>query len=300
MSLPARYPPPVRAGDRVGVAALSAPLDRQRLERGLDGLRALGFEPVSASNLRSRRGLFAGGDEERLAAFHELAADPRLGAIVFARGGHGVLRLLPRLDWDLLRRRPRAYVGYSDLTPFLLEVVRRLGLVAFHGPMAAVDAARGLSTVEADSLLGCLVGEPAAVGIEPWLGKGSVSAPLLGGCLSLLVATLGTAFATPFGGALLFWEDIDEPLFRLDRMLTQLRLTGAFDELRGMVVGAGVETGRRAGARPGLLQALAELRGDQSWPVAGHCASGHCTPNLTLPIGAAARLDLAAGRLLLG
>jgi muramoyltetrapeptide carboxypeptidase len=298
--LPARYPPPVGAGDRIGVAALSAPVDGERLERGLDGLRSLGFEPVAARNLRTRRGLFAGSDDDRLAAFHDLVADPHLAAIVFARGGHGVLRLLPRLDWEQLRQRPRAYVGYSDATPFLLEVVRRLGLVAFHGPMAAVEPARGLSTAEADSLLGCLAGEPGSVTVEPWLGESSVAAPLLGGCLSLLVATLGTEFATGFGGALLFWEDVGEPLYRLDRMLTQLHLAGALDGLRGMIVGAGVGAGDEAGLGQTLGEVLAELRGNAAWPVAFGCASGHCTPNLTLPLGAPARLDVTAGRLLLG
>jgi muramoyltetrapeptide carboxypeptidase len=280
------------------VAALSAPVEREPLDRGLDGLRALGFEPVPASNLRARRGLFAGSDTQRLAAFHELVADPGLDAIVFARGGHGALRLLAKLDWELLERRPRAYVGYSDLTPFLLEVVRRLGLVAFHGPMAAVEAARGLSGSEADSLLACLAGRPQPVAVEPWAGRSSAEGPLLGGCLSLLVATLGTPFAVPLAGSVLFWEDVDEPLYRLDRMLTQLRLAGALDGLRGMVVGT-------AAARdPDARRALAELMGEPgpaaTWPVAGGCDSGHCTPNLTLPLGAAARLDLEHRRLLLG
>ncbi len=300
MLVPARYPPPVRVGDRIGVAALSAPVDPEKLERGLAALRLLGFEPVAASNLRTRRGLFAGGDDDRLQAFHELAADPDLGAIVFARGGHGVLRLLPRIHWGLLRRRPRSYVGYSDLTPFLLEIVRRLGLVTFHGPMAAVEGARGLTAAEGESLIGCLAGETTSLPIEPWIGRGAVAGPVLGGCLSLLVATLGTAFAANFDGAVLFWEDIDEPLYRLDRMLTQLRLAGALGGLRGMVVGRGVTVGDAAGSRHGLRAMLEELRGDDVWPVAGGCESGHTTPNLTLPIGAAARLDLDASRLLLG
>ena len=124
-------PPAVRPGDRVGVAALSGAVDPERLEAGLEALRQLGFEPLVAANLKSGTGLFAGDDDRRLEGFHDLLAEPRLRAVIFARGGHGVLRLLPRIDWALLARRPLAYVGYSDLTPFLLEVVRRLGVVAF-------------------------------------------------------------------------------------------------------------------------------------------------------------------------
>ena len=137
----------------MGVAALSGPVDPVRLEAGLAELRRLGLTPVPADNLlaRSANGLFAGEDAERLAAFHRLAAEPDLPAILFARGGYGVPRILPWIDWDLLRRYPRAYVGYSDLTPFLLEVVRRLGWVAFHGPMVAADFARGQSPDEEES-----------------------------------------------------------------------------------------------------------------------------------------------------
>lgn len=283
----------------MGVAALSGPVDQDRLEQGLDGLRRLGFEPVTAANVGVRRGFFAGGDEDRLAAFHELAADPQVSAIVFARGGHGVMRLLSRLDWEVLARRPRAYLGYSDLTPFLLEVVRRLGIVAFHGPMAAVEVARGLTDDEAGQLLACLVGEPPPVPIDPMGGEPGVPGPLLGGCLSLLTATLGTPFAPRLDGAVLFWEDVAEPLYRVDRMLTQLRLAGALAGIRGMVVGQSV-AGRDAAVPDLLRELLVDLRGAEDWPIAVGCASGHSTPNLTLPLGATAELDMEGGRLLLG
>ncbi len=159
---PAHLPPPAGPGDRVGVAALSGPVDPGRLAEGVEALKRLGFEPVLADNLLQRHGLFAGSDAERLAGFHRLAADPDLPVILFARGGHGVLRILPDLDWDLLARRPRAYMGFSDLTPFLLAVVHRLGLVAFHGPMVAADLARGLSAEDEASFLAALAGRPLA------------------------------------------------------------------------------------------------------------------------------------------
>lgn len=242
-------PPPVRPGDRVGVAALSGPVDPDRLERGLAALAGLGFEPVPAANLGEREGLFAGGDRRRLDAFHELAADPSLKAIVFARGGHGVTRLLPAIDWDLLAAHPRAYVGYSDLTPFLLAVPARLGLVAFHGPMVAADLARGLSGEESASLLAALAGDyPRAYplagvrGGAPGDADGATegaepAGPLLGGCLSLLTALIGTPYQPDLAGSVLFWEDVAEPLYRLDRMLTHLRLSDSLTGIRAMVVG---------------------------------------------------------------
>jgi muramoyltetrapeptide carboxypeptidase len=313
---PARLPPPAGPGDRVGVAALSGPVDPDRLERGLAALRALGFEPVVADNVLSRRGLFAGGDAERLAGFHRLAAERDLAAILFARGGHGVLRLLPAIDWELLARRPRAYVGFSDLTPFLLAVVRRLGLVAFHGPMVAADLARGMPSEDAASLLAALAGcYPASQPLGPPLRTsgpvsgtvgGPVSGPLLGGCLSLLAATLGTPYAPDLAGALLAWEDVAEPPYRIDRMLTHLRLSGSLDDLQGMIVGhldggdadptASSPSSGDASFREVVADALAGL----PFPIAWGLPSGHRAPNRTLPLGLAARLSADATELRLG
>lgn len=300
----AALPPPVRPGDRVGVAALSGPAEARRLERGLEALAALGFEPVAAGNAARRAGLFAGDDDARLDGFHELAADPSIRAILFVRGGHGLLRLLPRLDWGLLARHPRAYVGYSDLTPFLLEVVRRLGVVSFHGPMVAADLARGLDAEEEASLLAALAGDyPAEVVVEMAeedRARPAVEGPLLGGCLSLLTAVLGTPFAPRLDGSILFLEDVGEPLYRLDRMLTHLRLSGSLDAIHAMVFGQIGCLDAPAQDPAGCIRPLREAMGEVSWPVAWGVAAGHRAPNLTLPLGLPARLDPAAGRLTLG
>ncbi|MBV8200073.1 MAG: LD-carboxypeptidase [Acidobacteria bacterium] len=293
-----RLPPPAGPGDRVGVAALSGPVAAERLEQGLAALRGLGFEPVLADNAASRAGLFAGGDAERLAAFHRLAADPDLPAIMFTRGGHGLLRVLPGIDWELLRRRPRAYVGYSDLTPFLLAVVRRLGLAAFHGPLVGGELARGLTGGERESLLGALGGRyPAEVPLRGWLREGAADGPLLGGCLSLLTATLGTAWFPDLDGAVLFVEDVNEPPYKLDRMLTHLGLSGNLDRIGGMIIGhldGGAD--EHAGALPtedagrAGVEVIADNLRSFRWPLAWGLDSGHRSPNLTLPVGLPARL----------
>lgn len=297
-------PPPVRPGDRVGVAALSGPADPTRLESGCAALEALGFEPVLASNLSRREGFYAGRDEERLAAFHALAADGSLKAMFFLRGGYGLTRVLPEIDWDVLARHPRAYVGYSDLTPFLHEVTRRLGLVAFHGPMVAADLARGLLDEERDSLLACLAGElPRVMAVEVAdadRDRPAVSGPLAGGCLSLLTAVLGTPWAPALDGSLLFVEDVDEPLYRLDRQLIQLRLSGTLAGIHGMIFG---HLGCLDASEKGSLACIGPLRdtvGGLGWPVAWGLAAGHDMPNLTLPLGLSARLEPGRGRLVLG
>lgn len=288
----------MRPGDRVGVAALSGPVDPARLAAGIAALGALGFEVVPAANLASRhRGLFAGGDAERLAAFHQLAADPSLRAIFFARGGWGLPRLLPALDWDLLARHPRAYLGYSDLTPFLLGLTERCGLIAFHGPMVAADFARGLDPAELESVLATLGEAPELV--YPLAGTTAtetVEAPLSGGCLSLLASSAGTPFAPDLAGSILFLEDVGEPAYRLDRMLTQLRQAGQLSAIRAMIVGHLTALGGRplaAAESAALLEVFGEHSEALGVPLAWGLAAGHDAPNWTLPLGAAARIEPA-------
>lgn len=296
---PVPLPPPVREGARVGVAALSGPVDPEKLDTGLDALRELGYEPSPAKNLRRRHGLFAGRDEERLDAFHELARRDDVEAILFARGGWGALRILPRVDWGLLARRPRAYVGYSDLTPFLHEVVRRCGFAAFHGPMVAADLARGLGEAERESFRGALAGRyPADVGLEAVEEGEPVEGPLLGGCLSLLTSTLGTEWAPDLEGALLVLEELDEPPYRFDRMLTHLRHSGTLARIAGMIVGHLHAEGRdeltAQGGEVTLRGILRELSDEFPWPLAEGLRAGHASPNLTLPLGTLCRLDPAS------
>lgn len=289
----AQPPPPVRSGDVVGIAALSSPPDAGALETGVRQLEGLGFRVRVADNLGSKWRLFAGDDEARVQGFHDLVADAEVRAVFFARGGHGVLRLLPTIDWALMRAHPKAYVGYSDLTPLLLQIVQRIGLMCFHGPMIATDLSSDLTQAESDSLLGALLGEIEGVFelAEGGLGQ-EAEGVLLGGCLSLLVATLGTAFSPDLAGSLLFLEDVQEPLYRLDRMLTQLRISGTLDLVKGIILGY-LEAIDADGNGP---DSLLEMVGSaHSGPLGWGLSCGHGRPNLTLPLGARARLCPAEG-----
>lgn len=291
----AEFPPPLAEGDRVGIAALSGPVESEALAAGITALEDLGLRPVLASNLESRTGLFAGADRERASAFMGLASDPTLKAIFFARGGHGILRVLADIDWRALGRHPRAYIGYSDVTPFLNLVVDRLGLVSFHGPMVAVECAQGLAPDEHHALWGLLTG--AGKLVAPVEGISATAGGVLkGGCLSLLAATSGTRFAADLRDAVLFWEDVAEPLYKLDRMLTQLRLSGSLSNIKAMVAGRIelVDPDPALGGVPALVE---ELGAELSCPTGWGLSSGHCRPNLTLPLGARARLDAEAGTL---
>ncbi|MEM8960097.1 MAG: LD-carboxypeptidase [Acidobacteriota bacterium] len=282
------WPPPVHPGARIGVAALSGPVDPKRLASGLEGLATLGFEPVLADNVGARHGLFAGTDDERLEGFYRLCDREDVEAILFARGGWGLMRLLPRLDWERLARHPRAYVGYSDLTPFLDQVVQRLGLVAFHGPMVAADLARRLDHDEKQSFLAALAGKrPLEIPVAATTAEHEIEGRLAGGCLSLVTSLLGTPWQVDFRDAVVVLEDVGEPAYRIDRMLTHLRLSGTLDGIRALILGhltAGNRSRDEADWRS-WHDELATLA-----PMAWGLESGHRSPNLTLPLGARARL----------
>ena len=296
----AERPPAARPGDRIGIAALSGPIDEERLTRGVAAIESLGFEVVLASNLRSGatregRSLFAGSDRQRLAGFHELAADDRVAAIVFARGGYGVTRLLEGIDWALVASRPRPYVGYSDLTPMLLGLVSRTCTVAYHGPMV-VDFARGLRPEESKSFLDALAGKSGRAWqletVVPGVSAGRqdvLEGSLLGGCLTMLAATAGTGFLPDFRDSILVLEDVDEPEYRIDRLLTQLRASRRMAGVRAVVAGHFTNCDAR-----GSLIDFAEALGV---PLLIGLPAGHEAPNHTLALGASVRLDPEGGTL---
>ncbi len=289
-------PRALRPGDLIAVAAPAGPVDEQRLSRGVAELERLGFAVRVAEGVQDRAGFTAGPAQARLAQLHGLVADPEVRAIVCARGGAGVLHLLPSLDLALLRARPKLVVGYSDITALHL-VLSRLGIPGLHGPMVARELADGEAAYDRASLWHALTGEG-----EPWtsgpelqpLRDGTAEGELRGGCLSLLAACAGTPWSLQTAGerVVLFVEDVGEPPYRLDRMLRQLRHAGALAGVCGVVFG------ELRGCRPGpeaqyrledvLLDALSGLE----LPIALGLPSGHVsTPNVTLPLGARVRLE---------
>ncbi|MEE2775362.1 MAG: LD-carboxypeptidase [Acidobacteriota bacterium] len=286
--------PTLRRGATVGVAALSSAFDADRLERGIRGLEGLGYRVRRATNLGARWRTFAGTDELRLAAFHDLVCDPEVEGVFFARGGHGVLRLMDRIDWELIAARPKVYVGYSDLTPLLLHLAGRLGIVSFHGPLVAGELERGLDPTELDSLrrmleddgelrLDCIPGAAAKA-------RGPIEGTLMGGCLTLLTSLLDTAYFPNLDGAVLFLEDVNEPFYRLDRMLTHLRMSGRLDGVKAMILGHLEAVDRPASESFGRTESIARDL-ESIAPVAWGVAFGHGAPNLTLPLGLTAHLD---------
>ncbi|BBH48239.1 LD-carboxypeptidase [Pseudomonas sp. KU43P] len=248
------------------------------------------------------QGYLAGADQQRLDDLHAAFADPAVDAILCMRGGYGSMRLLDQLDFDLIRRHPKPLIGYSDITALHTAIYRHTGLLTFHGAMLNADLLGAkLQPTESSLLaqLSGLVGEGDEI-VHPsefalsCVVPGIASGRLLGGNLSMLGATLGTVAEIEMQGSILFIEDVNEPLYRVDRLLTQLRLAGKLEGVKGVLVGdfAGITVA----AMTPLLQEVFEPLGA---PVLAGWRSGHCDPNVCLPLGAQVKLDSEGQRLVL-
>jgi muramoyltetrapeptide carboxypeptidase len=272
-------------------------VDEERLRRGSVELERLGFAVRVGAGVLERRGFTAGPIDTRIDQLHELFADPSVAAVACARGGAGVMQLLPHLDRDLLQQNPKLLLGYSDITLLHLDM-ERLGITSLHGPMVARELADGEGAYDAASLWHGLTGEGAPYASGPddlvSLAGGVGEGVLRGGCLSLLAAAAGTPWAlrSTDEPTLLFVEDVDEKPYRIDRMLRQLRASGALQGVTGVVFGD------MKGCTPTfhddyrLEDVLLETLEGLDVPVALGLSSGHTAhPNLTLPLGVRARLE---------
>ncbi|WP_371103094.1 LD-carboxypeptidase [Streptomyces sp. PU_AKi4] len=297
-----RRPARLAPGARVAVVAPSGPVPEERLQAGLDVLRGWDLDPVVGRHVLDRHGEFgylAGGDADRAADLQSAWCDPAVDAVICARGGYGVQRMVDLLDWEAMRAAgPKVFVGFSDITALHEAFAVRLGLVTLHGPMAAgidfVKSARAQEHLRATLLAPETVRTIRSDGTA--LVPGRARGITLGGCLSLLAADLGTPHARPSArGGLLCLEDVGEETYRIDRYLTQLLRAGWLDGISGLLLGSW------AGCEPydGVRALLADRLGGLGVPVAEQFGFGHCADALTVPFGVAAALDADAGTLTL-
>ena len=304
-------PPRLARGQRVALVAPAGPLlDRDDLHRAEALCRALDYVPVLAPHAGGRHGYLAGTDDDRLADLNQAIADPSIDAIWCIRGGYGVTRILDRVAFQPLRDRPKAIVGYSDITALLLAAVRHAGLVTFHGPTARAPMPafsrfhfeRVLAGAEPAGRLGRLP-EPAGVLVPKenrilTIRPGVAEGPLMGGNLSLLQCLVGTPHWPGRDGAILFLEDAGEDLYRVDRMLAHLRAAGVLAGLAGVAVGRFTQLQRHmSDGALGFDEVLTTYFEPLGVPVAFGFPVGHIHDQWTLPLGVRARLDAGAGEL---
>jgi muramoyltetrapeptide carboxypeptidase len=294
-------PRALRPGDKVGIVAPASNVKREMLEAGCDGLRRAGYEPFYFESILERDLYFAGPAERRARELEDMFVRDDIRAIVCARGGYGSNYLLPSLDskaldLEKIAGHPKIFVGYSDLTTLLTVFADSANLVTFHGPMAAKDfaIADGVDLASWQNALS---------GTAEWdIGEGSGAKPLLageadgtlyGGCLSILVAALGTPYDIQTAGTILFLEDLAAKPYQIDRMLMQLKLAGKFKGVQGIVFGEMMDCRQSPTQDYTLEEVVLRVVGDRGIPVAYGLRSGHVSrANITLPIGVRARLEV--------
>lgn len=281
-------PHALRPGDTIGIAAPASPFDQRAFEGGIAVLESMGYRVKIPENLFLRQGYLAGSDVERSSQLMQLFEDETVAAIFCVRGGFGSMKLLPLLDFETIRARPKILLGFSDVTVLLLAIYSRCGMVTFHGPL--------VTTLNRNSEKSCTglveaVGSGRRLSLKPSqpvvLNPGKASGPLLGGNLTSLCHLMGTVYEPRFGGYLLFLEDRGEAPYRIDRMLSQLQLGGRLDEVSGVVLGSFQD----CGSLEEVYAVFVEAFRNTHVPVLAGFDVGHAVDNLTVPIGIRAELN---------
>ena len=259
--LPLIKPPRLNPGDLIEVISPAGPVEESELQPDLELLESSGFKIHVAPHVYDRNNYLAGDDESRLSDLHAMFGDRKIKAVFCARGGYGTLRLLDRIDYDLIRGNPKIIVGYSDITALLMAITKKTGLVTFHGPMV-----RGFSSLHDSSResLFKLISSDQPVSFSPIAGNslisGKAEGPLMGGNLSLICYVVGTPFLPSLDGCILFVEDKGEPLYRIDRMLTHLSLAGQLKGIAGLIGGEFIDCGDPSAIDDLLKTAVSDLK----------------------------------------
>jgi muramoyltetrapeptide carboxypeptidase len=298
----------LRRGDTIGIVAPAGPVDRQRIDRAITRLHQRGFHTKTYGDIYRSAGYLAGDDSTRAAELMAAFADPHSAAVWCARGGYGTLRLLHRLDFDLVRSHPKPFIGFSDITALHIALVQRTGLIAFHGPnlQDGFGKSDDMPPPNEKALWRALLADSQQqsrsgyefdtsnldnVNLRP-LSSGVASGPLVGGNLAVLAGLMGTPLEIETTGRILFLEDVSERLYRLDRYLAQLRLAGKLQAAAGVLLGSfSYEEGEQPESPLAVDALLEEYFQPLGVPVLAGFPAGHAQYNFTLPMGATVKLD---------
>lgn len=314
-------PPRLNYGDIVGIIApASAPPDPKAIDRSAEALEGLGFKPKLAANVRRRWGFLAGTDRDRAADLMKMFTDRKVNAIVCVRGGYGTARLLPLLDYKLIRANPKVFIGYSDITSLHCAFLVKANLISFHGPMLNSDFIKDdfpqftlqsflrtlMEAKPTGSILRCAKGEgrgasPSQISV---LRRGKATGQLIGGNLSLLCTTLATPYQPSFKNKILFLEDLDEVPYRFDRMLTHLLNADLLQQVAGVAIGTNKDCiDPKAKGCKEYRQTMEDVFKERllplKIPIVLGLPFGHVPLNATLPVGASATLDGLKGDLMI-
>ncbi|CAB1079989.1 Muramoyltetrapeptide carboxypeptidase (EC [Olavius algarvensis Delta 1 endosymbiont] len=283
-----KIPARLRPGDTIGVVAPAGPFDRESFGRGIQILQESGFEVYTPPGLLDAKEYLAGSDRHRARFINRLFADKRINAIICARGGYGSIRILPLLDYQAIGENPKVFIGFSDITVLLNVLTDRSRMVTFHGPMVSTLADAPAAT---RNILMHAVGSSATIEIKANRGTtikpGAASGTVCGGNLATLCHLVGTPYAPDFDDKLLFIEDRAEAPYRVDRMLTHMKLAGCFENVAGIALGYF----EKCGSLKDIYEIVADTFREASFPILAGLEAGHGYHNQTLPFGIEATLD---------
>ncbi len=298
-------PTPLKKGDLVGIAAVSGPVNPTDLEKGIAFIEALGLRFKLSDNIHMSEDYLAGSDEHRVKSLNNFLIDPEIRGIIFARGGYGVMRILPKINFEAMKTDPKIMLGMSDLTALSMAAFQRSGLITIAGPMLAGQMADDLDEITSDHLVRALT-QPLEKYVMVGgfhsqilkLRQGKARGKLLGGCLSLIVSLLGTSFLPNFSRSVLFIEEVNEPPYKIDRMLTQMKLAGIFSKIRGVII-AHFTGNYSDGARSTVEKIILDYVTARQIPVISRYPHGHELPNIPFPVGAEVEFMVSAKDIIL-
>jgi muramoyltetrapeptide carboxypeptidase len=269
-------PARLKRGDKVGIAAPASHFDMENFNTGVNVLESMGFYVSVLDDIFDKKTYLAGSDVHRANLLNKLFADSSIKAIICARGGYGSIRILPLLDYNIIRNNPKIFVGFSDVSAILSAIYTKCGLVTFHGPMVTTMAA-----FLSDSKLKITIKNGIA------LRHGSASGIVSGGNLATLCHLAGTPFQPSFKDHILFLEDRGEATYKIDRMLTQMKMAECFDGIAGLVLGSFDDCGKIKE----VFSVVDNIFKDDDIPVLAGFEAGHGRNNITIPFGIKATLD---------
>lgn len=297
-------PKSLKKGDTIALISASGATAPERLQPAIEAVEKLGFQVVVGETCRARHGYLAGSDELRAKEVNEMFANPNIDGIFCIRGGYGATRILPMLDLELIKNNPKVFAGYSDVTALHIVFNEQCNFVTYHTPMPATEFIKPemdnyswdyfINNVTNTQWNGYFL-ENKLDEARSTITPGSATGQLTGGNLTLVAASLGTPYEIDVAGKILFLEDIDENVQRIDRMLTQLKLAGKLDQCAGIILGAWTDCGPLDRNNPEnnltLQQVFDEILAPLGIPVLAGVTCGHVLPTLSLPLGKTVSLD---------
>jgi len=288
-------PPRLKQGSTIGIVAPAGPFIPEKFMKGKKVLESMGFQTFFDEGIFQKHGFLAGTDIERSDQVNRLFADPSVQAIICARGGYGSMRILPFLDFETIQTHPKIFLGFSDISVLLAMLYDRCGLVTFHGPVVTTLAKATEKTIMAMKTA-LTSGAPLELTPEDStvIKAGVCSGILAGGNLTTLCHLVGTPYTPNFKGKILLLEDVGEMPYRIDRMLTQMKLAGCFSEISGLILG----TFKKCGQLTEIVEIFNTIFEDADIPILAGFDMGHGEHNLTIPMGLGATLDTDNKRLL--